>query len=67
VAREIAATQRRVHEAATAILAVSPAAHDTGGRVPGIEAAVEARRQTRHGSDTEPAVASPAATAGVGL
>jgi hypothetical protein len=67
VAREIAATQRRVHEAATAILEVSPAAHDTGGRVPGIEAAVEARRQVGHGSDTDPAVASRAVTGGVGL
>jgi hypothetical protein len=67
VAREIAATQRRVHEAATAILEVSAAAHGTGGRVPGVEAAVEARRQARHGSDTDPAVASRAATAGVGL
>ena len=62
VAREIAATQRRVHEAATAILEVSPAAHETGGRVPGVEAAVEARRQARNSVEEEPAV-----TAAVGL
>ncbi len=66
VAREIAATQRRVHEAATAILEVSPAPHDTGGRVPGVEAAVEARRHTRQATETDPSTAK-AATVGVGL
>ncbi|MCU4183868.1 hypothetical protein K6U06_05810 [Acidiferrimicrobium sp. IK] len=65
VAREIAATQRRVREATTAILAVSPAAHDTDGLVPGVEAAVEARRQARHAVEEEPAVSAAAVGLGV--
>jgi hypothetical protein len=56
--REIAATQARVAEASKTILAASPAKHFDGGRVPGVEAAVEASR-ARHVVEKEPVVSVP--------
>ena len=53
--REIAATQARVAEASKTILAASPAEHFDGGRVPGVEAAVEAARRVRHAAEKDPA------------
>jgi hypothetical protein len=44
-ARAVAATQARVHQAATSIIAVSPAEHDLGGKPPGVEAALASDRQ----------------------
>jgi hypothetical protein len=46
-AEAIRRTQARVADAAGQIIAVSPAAHETGGKVPGAELAVETARQQR--------------------
>ncbi len=46
-AKAIAQTQARVSKAAKAILEVSPALIVSGGRVPGVEKAVESARQQR--------------------
>jgi antirestriction protein ArdC len=64
-AREIAATQARVAQAAKAILTTSPAEHSCGGRVPGVDAAVEAYRQPRQGPEQDPGQAAQAVSVGV--
>lgn len=64
-AREIAATQARVAQASKAILAASPAEHLCGGRVPGVDAAVDAYRQAGHRSEQDPGPAAPAVSVGV--
>lgn len=46
-AKAIQATQARVGQAARLIIEASPAPHETGGKVPGAAAAVEAARQAR--------------------
>ena len=46
-AKEVIASQARVARAAKAILERSPAEHTSGGRVPGVDAAVELARQAR--------------------
>ena len=51
-ALEVAATQDRVAQAAREILEASPADHATGGKVPGVEAALERRRGQREGTQT---------------
>ncbi len=43
--RAIRQTQARVADAAKQIIAASPAAHQTGGKVPGVDFAIEAARQ----------------------
>jgi hypothetical protein len=63
--REVAATQARVAQASKAILAASPAEHSSGGRVPGVAAAVEAYRQTGQGAEHDPAPAAQAVSLGV--
>jgi hypothetical protein len=72
--KAVTATQARVATAARHIIDASPAAHLSGGRPPGVEAAVaaaQARREglgTRFGESTQdPAVCEPAAQVGVGL
>jgi hypothetical protein len=60
-AREVLATQDRVANAARIILDSSPADHMPGGRVPGMEHAVERRkaeREARKVVDVEPATAA---------
>jgi hypothetical protein len=57
-AKEVAATLARVARAAKAILEASPAEHLAGGKVPGVQAAVEAARLTR-AVQPEPEKASP--------
>ena len=82
-AKAIAQTQARVSKAAKAILEVSPALVVSGGRVPGVENAVEAARhqreverqaaETRQLIDANPRVQvikvgfSPAAGPGIGM
>jgi len=73
-AKAVAATQARVATAARHIIDTSPAAHLSGGRPPGFEAAVAAAQARREGLGTrlgdptqDPAVCEPAAQAGVGL
>jgi N-terminal domain of anti-restriction factor ArdC len=56
--REITATQARVAEASKTILGASPAEHIEGGRVPGVEAAVEAARRDRRAAEKDPAFTS---------
>ena len=46
--KAVAATQARVAQAASAIIAVSPADHSGGGRVAGADLALEAARAARH-------------------
>ena len=46
--KAVAATQARVAQAASAIIAVSPAEHGGGGPVPGAALALEAARAARH-------------------
>jgi antirestriction protein ArdC len=56
-AREVLATQERVAQAARELLDASPAAHATGGKVPGVEAAIErqkAEREARQMVEHEP-------------
>lgn len=82
-AKAIAQTQARVSKAAKAILEVSPALVVSGGRVPGVENAVEAARhhqeaerqaaETRQLIDANPRVQvikvgfGPAAGSGIGM
>ena len=44
VAKEVASTQKRVAAAAKTLLAASPAEYVSGGRVPGVEQAIEGQR-----------------------
>lgn len=46
-AKEVAVTQARVATAARILLEASPAEHTTGGKVPGVEAAIAAARNAR--------------------
>jgi hypothetical protein len=46
--KAVAATQVRVAQAASAIIAVSPAEHSGGGPVPGADLALQAAREARH-------------------
>ena len=60
-AAAVRATQARVASASKTIIAVSPAAHDPGGKVPGAEAALERRRavaakQSGHPGEVDPLV-----------
>jgi hypothetical protein len=55
-AKAVAATQARVARAATVLLAASPAPHASGGRPPGVEAALAARRDGALAT-TSPAIA----------
>ncbi|MDQ2727722.1 MAG: ImmA/IrrE family metallo-endopeptidase [Actinomycetota bacterium] len=53
-AKAVTATQARVGQAATALIAVSPAAHDLGGKPPGATQALAAARQTDIDSGQRP-------------
>jgi hypothetical protein len=64
-AREVAATQARVVHASKAILAASPAEHCAGGRVPGVEAAIEAAREARQAAAQQPVEAGPVVSVGL--
>jgi hypothetical protein len=46
--KAVVATQARVGQAASAIIAVSPAEHGGGGPVPGADLALEAAREASH-------------------
>lgn len=46
--KAVAATQGRVAQASSAIIAVSPAEHCSGGLVPGVDVALEAARAASH-------------------
>jgi hypothetical protein len=65
-AQAVAATQARVARAATVLLAASPAPHASGGRPPGVEAALAARRDGALAT-TSPAIAGVLDTGAVDL
>ncbi len=51
-ARAVQATQTRVATAARQVIEASPATHTTGGKVPGVDAAIAAARQRRSELDS---------------
>lgn len=65
--REVAATQARVAQAARSLLEVSPAEHTSGGRVPGVQAAVTAARQARDAARRQTETRSVAGRPEVGV
>ena len=53
-AKAVRATASRVASAAQSIIEASTAAHGTGGRAPGVEAALQARRDTTRSETPAP-------------
>jgi hypothetical protein len=63
--KAVVAAQSRVAQAASAIIAVSPAEHGSGGPVPGADLALEAARAARHAPVAATITADQAPTVGV--